>query len=92
MNTVAFENLELIPALIEQNKILLERLNKLIPKLDTKKEVANFLNVSTRTINTYMEDGRFIEGYHFYRKGAKLLVFIEDAVIEFRNTPRREIA
>lgn len=85
MNVEDFENLKLIPALVEQNKMLLERLNKLVPPITTKKEVANFLGKSQSTINRYIQLGYLIEGNHFYRKNDKILVFIEDAITEFRN-------
>jgi hypothetical protein len=85
MNVEDFENLKLIPALVEQNKMLLDRLNKLVPPITTKKEVAKFLGKSERTINNYIELGYFREGQHFYRKNAKILVFIEDAILEFRD-------
>ncbi|MBU0721493.1 hypothetical protein KJ877_09130 [bacterium] len=82
---VNFENLELIPALVEQNRILLEKLNKLLPPITTKKEVANFLGKSQSTVNRYIQLRYLIEGKHFYRKNGKILVFIEDAITEFRN-------
>ena len=82
---VNFENLELIPTLIEQNKILLDRLAKLVPPVTTKKQVANFLGKSPSTINRYIQLGYLVEGKHFYRKNGKILVFIEDAITEFRK-------
>ena len=85
MNVTAFENLELIPSLVEQNKILLERLDKLVPPLTTKKEVAKYLNKSQSTVNRYIQLGYLVEGTHFKRKNGKILVFIEDAITEFRN-------
>ena len=94
------EDIALIPQLIEQNAILIkqntllnERLNKLHPPITTKKEVAKCLNnVSTRTINTYMKDGLLKEGYHYYRKGGKMLVFIEDAVLQLRDEMSKGVA
>ena len=85
MNVEDFENLKLIPDLVEQNKILLERLNKLVPPITTKKEVANFLGKSQSTINRYIQLGYLVEKKHFHRKNGKILVFIEDAITEFRN-------
>lgn len=85
MNVTAFENLELIPALVEQNKILLDRLNKLVPPVVTKKQVAKFLNKSESTVNRYIQLGYLVEGVHFNRKNGKILVFIEDAITEFRK-------
>ncbi|WP_294962414.1 hypothetical protein [Sulfurimonas sp.] len=92
MNVNAFENLELIPVLIEQNEILLDRLNKLVPPINTKKEVAKFLNKSQSTINRYIQLGYLIEGVHFYRKNGKILVFIEDAITEFRKELNKGLA
>jgi predicted DNA-binding transcriptional regulator AlpA len=82
---IKYEYLELIPELLEQNQALLERLNKLVPPLTTKKEVANFLGKSQSTINRYIQLGYLIEDVHFYRKNSKILVFIEDAITEFRK-------
>ena len=59
----------------------------------TKKEVAKFLNVSERTINNYIERGLLKEGIHFHKKNnAKMLVFIESAVFEFRDDLLRGLA
>jgi len=85
MNVKAFENLELIPELLKTIKALEERLQKFTPPLVTKKEVAKFLGVTPRTLNNYISNGYLKEGYHFKRKNDKILVFIEDAIIEFRD-------
>jgi len=62
-----------------------ERMAKFAPPLTSKKEVASFLNVTPRTINNYITQGYLKEGYHFKRKNAKVLVFIEDAIFSFRD-------
>jgi len=85
MDYKAFENLELIPELLETLKSMSERMAKFAPPLTTKKEVAKFLEKSERTINNYIEQGLLKEGYHFHRKNAKILVFIEEAIFEFRD-------
>jgi predicted transcriptional regulator len=85
MNLQAFENLELIPELLKTIKSLEERLHKFTPPLVTKKEVAKFLGVTPRTLNNYISNGYLKEGYHFKRKNDKILMFIEDAIIEFRD-------
>lgn len=85
MNIQAFENLELIPELVEQVKVMAERMAKLAPPLTTKKEVAKFLGRSESTVNRYIQLGYLNEGIHFNRKNGKILVFIEDAITEFRN-------
>lgn len=85
MDLKAFENLELIPKLLDTIEQMNERLKKFAPPLTTKKEVAKFLGVTERTINNYIEQGYLKEDKHFYRKNGKILVFIEDAVFLFRN-------
>lgn len=85
MDYKAFENLELIPKLLQKIESMEERLSKLAPVLDNKKDVAKFLGVTPRTINNYIEQGYLKEDYHFFRKNGKILVFIESAVIEFRD-------
>ncbi len=84
MDVTAFENLAIIPKLLEKISSMEERLKKFTPPLTTKKEVANFINKSQSTVNRYMSQGLLIEGTHFYRKNGKILVFIEEAIIEFR--------
>jgi hypothetical protein len=85
MNVKAFENLELIPELLKTIRALEERLQKFAPPLVTKKEVAKFLGKSERTINNYMASGLLIEGYHYFHKNAKIIVFDEDKILEFRD-------
>ena len=85
MNTSAFEYLELIPTLLQKMETMEDRMTKFAPLLDNKKDVAKFLCVTPRTINNYIEQGYLKEGYHFYRKNAKVLVFIENAILEFRD-------
>lgn len=79
------KNLELIPEILAIQKANAERLAKFLPPLTTKKEVAKFLDVTERTINNYIEQGYLKENKHFYRKNGKILVFIEDAILEFRD-------
>lgn len=84
MNVKAFENLELIPELLQTVQDLKTLVNILKPELTTKRGVAMFLGLTERTINNYISDGKLVEGYHFNRKNDKILVFIEDTVIEFK--------
>ncbi len=89
MDLKAFENLELIPELLKKISLMEERLKKFTPPLTTKKEVAKFLNVTPRTINNYISNGYLKEDYHFKRKSDKIMVFIEEAIIEFRENLSR---
>lgn len=85
MDLKAFENLELIPILLEKIVSMEQRLKKFAPPLTTKKEVASFLKVTPRTINNYISNGYLKENYHFKRKSDKIMVFIEEAILEFRD-------
>jgi len=79
------KNLELLPKILKLLLQMLERMDKFAPPLTSKKEVARFLNVTTRTINNYIEKGYLVENKHFYRKSDRIMVFIEDAIFEFRD-------
>lgn len=92
MNVEAFENLELIPKLLATIESMDARLKKFAPPLTTKQEVSKFLGKSERTVNNYITTGLLREGYHFHRKNVKILVFVEDAIIEFRDELHRGIA
>jgi hypothetical protein len=94
MNYKAFENLELIPQLLEKISILeikLQRLeqNLIIPlDLSNRKNVKTFLNISESTLNNMMKDGRLKQGKHFVKslKGNKAKIdFIESAIKELKK-------
>jgi len=85
MNVEAFENLELIPELLSAVQQMSDRIAKFAPPLTTKKEVAKFLGKSERTINNYMANELLVEGYHYFYKNAKIIVFDEDKILEFRD-------
>ena len=86
MNLQSFENLELIPTLLTKIEDLEKRLLMFTPELTTKKNVIAFLNISNTTYYEYFKDGRFKEGYHFYRKNGKIH-FVENAILELKNNP-----
>ena len=85
MGYEAFENLELIPDLLAAVQQMSERMAKFAPPLTSKKEVAKFLGKTERTINNYMSQGYLKDGYHYVHKSAKMIVFDEDAILEFRD-------
>lgn len=92
MNVEAFENLELIPKLLKQVELMSKRMARYAPPVTTKKEVAKLLNKTERTINNYMSEGLLKEGYHYHKKNGKMVVFIEDAIFEFRESLNKGIA
>ena len=53
--------------------------------LKTKKQVATYLSVSTRTISNYLHNGTFIKDYHFSRDDRGKIIFITDAIISFKT-------
>ncbi len=94
MNYKAFENLELIPQLLEKISILEVKLqhleeNLIIPlDLTTRKNVKEYLNISESTLNNMFKDGRLKQGKHFIKslKGNKAkIIFIESAIKEFKE-------
>ncbi len=94
MNYKAFENLELIPQLLEKISILEVKLQhleqNLITPLDltTRKNVKEYLNISESTLNNMFKDGRLKQGKHFIKslKGNKAkIIFIESAIKEFKE-------
>jgi hypothetical protein len=91
MDLKAFENLELIPNLLDEILSLQKRLELFAPTIETKVDVARYLGCSTSTVNNYMRNGLLVEGKHFYRKNAKMLVFIESAIVKFKKELKRGI-
>ena len=94
MNYKAFENLELIPQLLEKILHLEEKINlletNLIKPLDltTRKNVKEYLNISESTLNNMFKDGRLKQGKHFTKslKGNKAkIVFIQSEIMELKK-------
>ncbi|MBU0923908.1 hypothetical protein KKG81_03405 [bacterium] len=94
MNYKAFENLELIPQLLEKISILEIKLqhleeNLIIPlDLTNRKNVKTFLNISESTLNNMMKDGRLKRGVHYtktIKSNRTKIVFIESAIKELKK-------
>ena len=85
MDFKVFNNLELIPHLLIKIEELNNKIELFSPKLNTKKGVMQFLDKSDKTIHNYINDGRFIENIHFYRKNGKM-IFVESAIIDFKKS------
>jgi len=92
MDLKSFENLELIPTLLKKVEEMDERLKKFAPPITRKKDVAAFLGVTQRTVNNYMAQGLLIEDYHYFYKNAKMIVFDEDKILEFRDKLSRGLS
>jgi len=89
---ISIDDLKSIGSLIQTVELLKKEVELLKIKslpLDTKNRVALFFDKSTRTINRWIDDGKFIEGVHFNRNDDNILVFIEDAVLEYALTRNR---
>ena len=89
---ISYENLDLIPQLLQEVKDLSQKLNdytnKTKPKLTTITTVAKYLNVSKMTIYNMLDDGRFKENIHFKKQMLKnkvKIVFVESAIIKFQK-------
>lgn len=81
---ILFENLALIPLLLEEVQRLNERLDSVSLELKTGTQVMRFLDISKATLFNLRENGRLKEGVH-YEKIAGKLVYITDGIIEFKK-------
>lgn len=85
---VSYENLELIPLLLDK----VEKLEKNIQELNNKENdidlskptnVAKYLKISNKTLYNMIEEGRFKKDIHYKRvlnKNSTRIVFIESAI------------
>ncbi|MDD5156844.1 hypothetical protein [Sulfurimonas sp.] len=62
-----------------------ELLQLTISSLNTKKQVAKFLGVSTSTVSTYIKDGRFTEEIHYFNNQDGKEEFIPEGIIKFKQ-------
>lgn len=94
MNYKAFENLELIPQLLEKISLLEKKIshleeNLIIPlDLTNRKNVKHFLNISESTLNNMFKDGRLRQGKHYtktIKSNRTKIVFIESAIKELKK-------
>lgn len=89
---ISYENLDLIPKLLQELKELKEEIsnlsNKNKPNLTKLQFVAKYLQVSKTTVFNYTKDGRFKENIHYKKnivnKTIKY-VFVESAIIKFKE-------
>ena len=97
MSYEAFNNLELIPKLLEHlntlNLKILNIENELIKKLDLSKRdgVKKYLNISDSTLYQMMNDGRFKQGVHYRKtlKGKRVnIIFVESAIVRFKENQK----
>lgn len=94
-NFSVFENLELIPLLIEKIDLLSLEVNELKKSLNkpldlTKRiGVQKYLGVSKSTMFKYMREGELKEGKHFTKKlvgKCVKITFVESAVINYKES------
>lgn len=94
MKYEAFENLEMLPSILEDLRDINSRLKKLeeslIPKLDLTKraDVRKYLGICNATLDNMMNDGRLRQGVHFIRetKGKQnKIIFISQSIIDFKK-------
>lgn len=89
---IPYENLELIPQLLEEIKTLKDEIlnltNKNKPNLTTLTNVAKYFDVSKMTVYNMLEDGRLKENVHFKKqilKNKVKIVFVESAIIKYQK-------
>ena len=88
MTTIAFENLELIPLLLEEIKNMRETIELITPDLSEGIQVQRFLGISRGTLNNLIKRGELREGEHFYMRENKR-VYIPEKIIEFKKSYKK---
>jgi len=68
----------------KQLEMMTSFVQMMMPNLTVRKEVMHFLQISRTTFNTYMNNGVFEEGIHYYYDDDKSIVFIPDEIIKLR--------
>lgn len=86
-----FENFEntLLQILqkLDNHQILLEiALNS----LKSRKQVAEFLGISTKTIENYLKDGRFQVNIHYFYDQKGHIVFVPSQIINFKQNQQNQ--
>ena len=78
-------------------KLLLEEMQKqslmqnlYFSNLTTRKQVAEFLGVCSKTIENYEKDGRFEDGVHYQRDEAGRLKYLPKGIVEFSTASKKE--
>ncbi|MDD2399618.1 MAG: hypothetical protein PHR75_03320 [Sulfurovum sp.] len=64
-------------------------LQMVLSSLTTSKQVASFLNVSQRTIELWVKNGTLVKDIHYYHNDKGRLVFIPDAILEYKKNPKK---
>ncbi len=82
-----FEQLEMTLNQIQRELSMnRELLQLIVDSLSTKKQVAKFLSVSTKTIENYVKDGRFRRDIEYFFDDYGDLHFVPSAIIEYKKT------
>jgi len=79
--------LNLIIKKLETNEELLQLS---ISTLSTKKDVARFLDKTTKTIDNYIKNGVLIENIHYVINDNDKLEFIPLAIIDYKKFPKKK--
>jgi len=75
---------EAILKILEKQERLEDMLSAILQINWSIRDVANYLNKSTKTIENYVKEGKFQEGVHYVRKN-KRLYFFPNSIIEFKK-------
>jgi hypothetical protein len=70
----------------EELRIHREIFQMAMDSLSTKRQVAKFLSISTKTIENYVKDGRFRRDVEYFFDDYGELHFVPSAIIEYKKT------
>lgn len=85
---VAFDNLKLLPTILEMVMVLtkeVEYLKTLKTPLKTNRDVEEFLDIGRTTLFSYCKNDILKDGVHYTQKNGKR-IYNEEAIIEFKET------
>lgn len=80
-----------IDNLEKQLKDITTLLQLSINSLNTKKQVARFLNKSEKTIDNYIKNQTFKENIYYFINDNNRIEFISQGIIDFKKSPNHKI-
>ncbi|WP_418180781.1 hypothetical protein ACNSOL_01545 [Aliarcobacter lanthieri] len=94
MSAVDFSVLELIPEIMQKMEKMQTEISELKQQLNPKYNltkrsgVMKYLDISDSTINKYIKDGIFKQGYHYHREiknNKSIIIYVSGAIEEFKK-------
>ncbi|RBQ26640.1 hypothetical protein [Arcobacter sp. CECT 9188] len=94
MSLVDISTINLIPKVLEEMQNLKQDIQELKQQLQPeynlskRNGVLKYLNISDSTINKYIKEGIFKQGYHYHREiknNKSIIIYVSGAIEEFKK-------